>query len=338
MYIIPKPFLSVIICTHNRKNTIKKALDCILNQKCNFIFEVIIGDDLSIDGTREICLEYVKNFPNIIRILLHNEKCGLGKNWALLVKETRGKYVASCDDDDYWHNPNKLQMQFDFLENHQDYGMVHTDKHFLIQPKGRLKKNININKNIPVGFIFNEIFEGKVEVCVSSSLIRKDTIDKYVPLDLYIKHKFNAQDWPTWMFISKFMKIGYLNISTTTYRVGHIALSNLSSINELENKVNKDHLMYKIICDHFPDDLKYDEVGYSKYKLGILLSYAFKNNDFNSARKYALKLKNLGSDNLKIKFTEYFFLFELFIFLKKIKNKLLQNYIIVYVFCYYSFV
>jgi len=338
MNIIPKPFLSVIICTHNRKNTIKKALDCILNQKCSFIFEVIIGEDLSLDGTREICLEYAKKFPHIIRILLHKEKCGVGKNWALLVKETKGKYVALCDDDDYWHNTQKLQMQVNFLENNLDFGMVHTNKHFLIEPKGKLKENINKKKIIPTGFIFKELFEGKVDICASSSLIRKDTIDKYVPLDLYIKHKFNAQDWPTWIFISKFVKIGYINISTTTYRTGHIGMSNLSSMFDQEKKVEKDHLMYKIICEYFPDDLKYDQVGYLKYKLGILLSYAFKISDFESAKNYALKLKNLGCSNLKIKVTENIFLFKLFIILKRLKNKFLHFYIMVYVFCYYSFI
>jgi glycosyltransferase involved in cell wall biosynthesis len=319
------PLVSVTICAFNRKATISQTIDCVLNQKCNFNFEVIIGDDLSKDGTREICLDYEYKYPNIIRVIQHEENCGLGKNWALLVKESKGKYIASCDDDDYWHNPNKLQIQVDFLEKNIDYGMVHTEKDILVEPINKLIRNSNKNRYIPQGYLLREIFEGKVPICVSSSLIRKETLDKYVPLDLYIKYRFNIQDWPTWMLITKYVKIGYLNISTTTYRTGHIAISNINSVKKIEAKLEKDQFMYRLICDLFPNDLAYDENGYLTYKFGILLNFAFKKNDYYTARKYALKLKKLGINNFKIKATKNIFYFRLVSFLKKRKNHTIAN-------------
>ena len=58
--------VSVCIITFNHKHYIKRCLDSILNQEVNFDFEVIVGDDLSTDGTRKLVQEYAKNYPEII--------------------------------------------------------------------------------------------------------------------------------------------------------------------------------------------------------------------------------------------------------------------------------
>ncbi|MEA5141188.1 glycosyltransferase family 2 protein [Arcicella rigui] len=315
--ITQEPLVSVVICSFNRENTIFQTIDSILSQQCDFFFEIIIGDDCSTDGARELCLNYKQRFPEIFKLVFQTENYGLGKNWALAVKEARGRYLAFCDDDDYWHNPNKLQMQFDFLEKNKDYGMVHTEIDLLVEPQKKIVKNNNLNKYIPQGYLFYEIFKGKVPICFSSSFIRKDAIDKYLPLDLYIQHCFNIQDWPTWMFIAKHVKIGYLNISTTTYRTGHSSISNTNSKKKIEEKLEKDQFMYQLICSYFPNDLTYNEREYILYKLGILLNFAYKQNQYRSAKKYACRLKNLGCNNLKVKATTNIFLFKLVRFLKK---------------------
>ena len=52
------PVASVIIPSYNRPNTISQTIDSILNQRCNFDFEIIIGDDYSTDNVREVLLAY----------------------------------------------------------------------------------------------------------------------------------------------------------------------------------------------------------------------------------------------------------------------------------------
>ena len=46
--------VSCHIITYNHKDYISKCIDGVLMQKVNFSIEIIIGDDLSTDGTREI--------------------------------------------------------------------------------------------------------------------------------------------------------------------------------------------------------------------------------------------------------------------------------------------
>lgn len=316
------PFVSVVLCSYNREDTIVQTIDCILNQKVNFTYEIIIGDDGSKDNSRQILLDFQKTYPEQITLLFQDVNLGLGGNWASCVKLASGKYIASCDDDDYWHNQNKLQLQVDYLENHPETGMVHTEKDDLNVNSKRISTKVySTNKiEIPQGFIQKEIFAGKVPICVSTSLFRKDIIDKYVVLDDYIKLRFNIQDWPTWVIISKFSKIDYLPISTCTYRIGHFSISNLENFEKQIKKLKADKQMYKYLCDMFPDDLQYDEKGYDIYVNGVLLSLAFKRNDYKRAKKFSNIMLALGDKSLRTRMASNWLGFYVFGLMKKLKQ------------------
>jgi len=79
------PLVSVIIPSYNRKATVGQTMDSILSQKCNFDFEIVIGDDCSTDGVRELLLEYQKNHPDIFKLIFHETNVGLAANWASCV-------------------------------------------------------------------------------------------------------------------------------------------------------------------------------------------------------------------------------------------------------------
>ncbi len=123
------PILSVIVLAFQHRNFIVDCLEGILNQNTDFEFEIIIGEDHSTDGTREICLEYAKKYPEKIRLFLHhalNKKKVLGIqtgnfNAFYNFYQARGNYIAICDGDDYWTDKNKLQTQVDFLKNNPNF-------------------------------------------------------------------------------------------------------------------------------------------------------------------------------------------------------------------------
>ena len=50
--------LSVCIRTYNQECFIAQALDSVLGQKTSFPFEIVVSDDCSKDGTKEILLDY----------------------------------------------------------------------------------------------------------------------------------------------------------------------------------------------------------------------------------------------------------------------------------------
>ena len=116
-----KPLVSVCIQTYQHAPYIRECIDSVLMQETNFPFEIILGEDDSTDGTREICIEYHNRHPDIIRLFLRSEKDKIyindektGRfNYIQNLKEAKGRYIALLDGDDYWISKNKLQQQAD---------------------------------------------------------------------------------------------------------------------------------------------------------------------------------------------------------------------------------
>ena len=115
--------LSVHIITFNDQNNIVRALESALSQDVDFDYEIVVGDDASTDGTRDILIDFKKRFPERFRLLLHEKNFGdKGKqNFVQTLEACRGEYVALLPGDDYWSSPLKLKRQVAFLDSHPAY-------------------------------------------------------------------------------------------------------------------------------------------------------------------------------------------------------------------------
>ncbi|MDE6269429.1 MAG: glycosyltransferase, partial [Muribaculaceae bacterium] len=118
--------VSVIVLTYNSAATIRQALDSVLTQRCDFEYEIVVGDDASTDSTREILLEYAAKNANI-RLLLAPTNQGLQNNYYDCLEASRGTYIADCAGDDFWNNADRLQLMADALDRSPKVGMVYTD-------------------------------------------------------------------------------------------------------------------------------------------------------------------------------------------------------------------
>ena len=114
------PLVSVCLITYNHIKYISQAIDGVLNQKTDFKWELIIADDFSTDGTREIILGYRQKFPNSIKLILQSENVGAAKNWKDLIFSANSKYIAYFEGDDYWIDPTRIQNQVTVLENNPE--------------------------------------------------------------------------------------------------------------------------------------------------------------------------------------------------------------------------
>lgn len=131
--------VSVLVPTYQHAPFIAKCLDGILRQRTSFPFEVLVGEDGSTDGTREICQRYAAEHPDRIRLFLRDRKdvmVIMGRqtgraNLKQLLQEATGKYIAICEGDDYWTDPLKLQKQYDYLERHPECVLAHHDAFIL---------------------------------------------------------------------------------------------------------------------------------------------------------------------------------------------------------------
>ena len=110
-------------------------------QQVNFPMEFIIAEDCSTDGTRAICEEYAKKYPDLIRLITSETNVGVNPNELRAMKAARGKYIAYCEGDDYWTDPLKLQKQVDFLETHPDYSVCFHRCHHLNADTGEMTED-----------------------------------------------------------------------------------------------------------------------------------------------------------------------------------------------------
>ena len=194
--------LSIVCITYNQEKYIKQALDSFIMQKTNFDFEIIISDDYSTDGTVQILKEYEEKYPDIFKVFYHEKNQGAICNYIFALSQAKSKYVAICEGDDYWTDPNKLQKQVDFLEAHPEYsGCFHPVK--VIWEKNEHKDSIYPTKKKMRGkkFVTKEDLLNYNYIQTNSVVYRwgfiEENIQDYfpdgiLPGDLYL-HLLHAQ-------------------------------------------------------------------------------------------------------------------------------------------------
>ena len=151
--------ISVIVSTYNRSEFLSKTIDSILNQTYRN-FELIIVDDGSTDNTENVINNY--NDYRIIYIKTDNWG-GPARPRNIGIKQSKGNYIAFCDDDDIWKN-NKLEKQLRLFKMNKDLGICFTS-YSIINNKDKAvgeqkirKKNSNptfTNFFLSAGYICN---------------------------------------------------------------------------------------------------------------------------------------------------------------------------------------
>lgn len=120
----PRPLVSVCITAYNHVRYIRESLLSVLNQKGEFDLEILIGDDGSSDGTRDVIRELAGRHPGQIKPHFHERNLGASENLVFLVSRTQGHFIAHLDGDDYWL-ADKLQSQLTLMSANPECAAVY---------------------------------------------------------------------------------------------------------------------------------------------------------------------------------------------------------------------
>ena len=118
-----KPKVSVCVVTYNQEKYIKQCLQSLVDQETVFNFEIIVGDDCSTDGTREIIKEFSEQYPSVVKLILHEKNIGPQMNYFAVHNQAVGEFIAHMDGDDY-ALPGKLQEQASYLDKYPECNIV----------------------------------------------------------------------------------------------------------------------------------------------------------------------------------------------------------------------
>jgi glycosyltransferase involved in cell wall biosynthesis len=109
-----RPTLSVVMPAYNERATIHEALARVLAAPVSSI-EVIVVDDGSKDGTRELLTQGVALDPRV-RVVLHDKNRGKGAALRTGFGEARGRFVI-VQDADLEYDPNEYPKLLEPLES-----------------------------------------------------------------------------------------------------------------------------------------------------------------------------------------------------------------------------
>ncbi len=207
--------VSILIITYNQHKFIRKAIDSALAQQTTFPVEILVGDDFSTDGTRDIIRDYEQRHPGRVKGVLHERN--LGKNGGLnlleALKLAKGEYYALMDGDDYWTDPLKIQKQADQLDAHPDYSAVFHNA-LITYEDGRPAHLLNGPDMKPFYTLDDLIGETEIWFMATSSTMFRNNIREYPNWF----RESSSGDIPRLILKAKLGKIGYLPDVMSVYR------------------------------------------------------------------------------------------------------------------------
>lgn len=308
-----KILISVVIPSYNRADTVGQTIDSILAQKVNADVEIVIGDDCSTDNAREVLLKYKEQHPDTIRLQFHEKNMGLGANWATCVKACKGKYICNCDNDDYWHNEHKLQIQLDYMESHPECNICITNHRTHNRTTGEIKEHeVTLDNND----IQMQMWHGG-KFCNATIMYRADFMKSHLDLDEFIKRRFTLQDWPAWVILTGYTDVDLIPVSTATFGIETVSITRPDTVDKYAKRLDGDREVCRYLGELFPEKFPYTDEMWDDYANGRLLAKAFAVGDFDAAKKYGKECIEVGC--LKKLCSQSRLLFEIHRFLKKCK-------------------
>lgn len=212
------PKISVLMTVYNSEKFLAEAISSVLQQTFSD-FELVILDDCSKDSSWSIIERFAQQDARI-RPIKNEQNLGGCENLNKGLRLLRGEYMARHDNDD-WSYPDRLQKQFDFLEEHPEVGIIGGSIEIIDVSGKKIGKRIyNLSDNDVRKKIFR--YSPFAHPLV---MMRKSILDQ---VGCYYDASFApADDYELWFRIGKVAKFANISDVLLKYRVvpGSITLS-----------------------------------------------------------------------------------------------------------------
>lgn len=210
------PLVSVCMTTYNHAPYLREAIEGVLMQRTPFDVELVLGEDCSTDGTADICREYAARYPDRVRLVTGPHNIGWQANYRRTVAACRGRYVAFCDGDDFWIDPDKLRLQVECLEREPQCDLCYT----------RTEKRDEVTGStsfLPAGdasTTFDDLLR-RYTIGNCATLARRTCVERYYDEVCPVTHHadWRTGDQPMWLWLAAHGGVAFIDRTTAVHRV-----------------------------------------------------------------------------------------------------------------------
>lgn len=208
--------ISVVITAYNHSLYIGQCIESVLEQRGLFELQVIIADDCSTDGSRDLIESYAKKYPNIIKLLPLVENMGMLSNMQRAFEVCDGDFVAICEGDDYWISPYKLNKQLNLLNSDASLSMAFNWILLINETTGEVLPHPGQQSIASKFLTLKELRINPVIGNFSCCMWRKSVIQG-IPKSYFLEQ--GAADWLFNCFAAEQGNIGFIKEIYSAYRI-----------------------------------------------------------------------------------------------------------------------
>ena len=238
------PRVSVIVPTYNRLNTLKRAIQSVLDQTCQD-FEIIVVDDASTESPEKL-VHFFKD--SRIRYFRHPKNKGANAARNTGINCASGEYIAFLDSDDEWL-PEKLECQLKSFNILPEQVGVHYAGLTAISSEGTV---VGHRTPLASGDILSKLLTGNCVGPLSTVMVRRSALEYS---GLFDEKLSSSQDWDLYIRIAK-----HHHFSFTAKPMIKYHLSNDSITKNLKAKANG----RRMLIGKYEDDMKKDPLAFCR--------------------------------------------------------------------------
>lgn len=286
------PLVSILCLVYNHKDFLRKCLDGFVMQQTNFPIEILIHDDASTDGSAEIIREYEEKYPLLFKPIyqtINQYSKGIPVSCTYQYPRCSGKYLATCEGDDYWVDPLKLQKQVEFLEANPEYGMCYSNVDFLYQATKHFQRGALNNKGNIKPSNFEEHLVNMCYIAPCSWVIRKQQL----PI---LNKNFVDGSFAIALEIFAASKIYYLDNVTAVYRINSGSVTQTKNSKKIfiqKKGVWNTQRYYRRKYSYLCSSKSCYVINYRVFRISFLAASVGEQDFIKLAIRYAYKTRNV---------------------------------------------
>ncbi len=233
-----------MLTTYNHALYIRDALDSILAQRTDHDVKILVHDDASTDGTREIVEDYAARHPGKFKCILQEEnQFQQGRRIAALVwPHYDADYIAYLDGDDLWTSPDKLQVQTDFMDRHRRCMICQTLSVFVDEESGEVIEHFPSETRRETRHYFEDLAPGNF--LLTSAVVHRRSALRHLPEDF---NEIGFGDYAKFALIARKGWIGLIHLEMAQYRVHK---KNMWYGTPFEDRLRKTQAVQKYVARH----------------------------------------------------------------------------------------